>query len=195
MTPGPATQTRRLFIAVMVPTCPGIERFRDDLAALGRAVRPVPAGALHLTLEFLGDVRQDSTATVIEAMDEAASLGRGGRMQVHGVGTFPPRGAPRVVWLGVREAEPIRLTVELLRAALDDRSFGGDRRPWSAHLTVARIRGPAPPGLSELLSAHRDTAWTSHRADRFHLIASTLTPAGPTYQVVHSSHLTAGKGK
>jgi len=178
---------RRLFIAIPVPPCPAIEQFRRELDSLGRSVRPAPPGNLHLTLEFLGDVQIDSIPLVVEAMDQAGSTGAPATIEVRGVGTFPPKGSPRVVWLGVENSQPLGQTVDHLRQALDQRNFGGDRRPWSAHLTLARVRGRPPQGLATLLDPHRRTHWTDHPATAMHLLASTLTPAGPVYETLHTS--------
>jgi 2'-5' RNA ligase len=111
-------QRHRLFIAVD-PT-------PEEAARAGRiAARLRDAGIeaawanpaqLHLTLHFLGDAGDDSDLhRICIAMDEAAATVPAFRIAFGGVGVFPDRRRPRVVWLGVRTgAEYDRLHVSRL---------------------------------------------------------------------------------
>src|SRR5436190_9797038 len=122
----------------------------------GGSLRLVRADHVHLTLVFLGEVDEAVAQSVVAAMSEPFSLAPFA-LSIGGAGVFPPRGAPRVLWLGVLDgtAEAIalqRLVVDRLAP------FGIEReaRPFRPHLTLARwreSRGAQRPRLSEHAAA------------------------------------------
>jgi 2'-5' RNA ligase len=75
-------------------------------AAAGRpahpvAIRPVAQANFHLTLSFLGEVSADRLPAIRHAVSITTARRRRPAFVVRGVGTFPGRGTPRVVWAGV----------------------------------------------------------------------------------------------
>src|SRR5688572_4685038 len=95
----------RLFVALPVPSSPAYAEVTREVVATAPSARPVPDGAWHVTLRFLGEVLDP--APVAAALD-AACRGRPALpCVVEGVGTFPDTGFPpgkkaRVAWAGVR---------------------------------------------------------------------------------------------
>lgn len=102
-------------------------------------LRWTPPANWHLTLRFLGNVPESRCAEVAGALGAVAfapvplALGR--------IGTFPARGEPRVLWLGLARgtAECARLA-EAVDAALAPLGFPREARPFVPHLTLARVR-------------------------------------------------------
>src|SRR5919202_2493913 len=145
-----AGATRRLFIAVMLPTA-----VQDRLAGLigmldaHRAIlRPTRPEGLHFTLRFLGNMTAAQEQQIMEAVATAVDGVSAFPLAIGGFGAFPNTRRPRVVWLGLREgAAPLiamqrRVEEELLRRALVP-----DGEDFTPHLTLARVRpeaGPAP---------------------------------------------------
>lgn len=155
--------------------------WRDLLVDGRRDVRPVPAGALHVTLVFLA--WQDESAA--DRIAEAA------------FGALPPAPAPRLAATAVRPLPPrnarlFALDLEdeggragaLQKAASDALEAGGwyrpEKRPFWPHITLARVkRGErrvaplpdAPPPPSEPFDASAVT-----------LYRSTLRPQGAIYE-------------
>ncbi|MGE3174433.1 MAG: RNA 2',3'-cyclic phosphodiesterase [Planctomycetota bacterium] len=132
----------RAFVALELP-----DEVRRAGAALGArlaevaAVRPVPEGQLHLTLKFLGDIDERQGVQLGSAL--AAETWPSMRLQLRGLGQFPPRGAPHVVWAGV-EGDLQRLSevagrVETLASAV---GVPAETRPFRAHVTLGRCRSP-----------------------------------------------------
>src|SRR5690606_2402363 len=138
---GPITGARS-FVAVVLP-----ERVRDALARAplprsggGAIVKPVSVPNLHLTLKFLGEVPEALLPPLSEALAEASSRVEPFEIEVAGMGVFPPRGAPRVVWAGVRDRDPRGNGLERLRvlAARVDAAAAAaevpvDDRPFHPH--------------------------------------------------------------
>jgi 2'-5' RNA ligase len=156
----------RLFVAV--PLSPDataavaeiVERIRADEPE-GRGVRWVRLDGLHLTLRFLGPTPEARVADLAAAVEDVARDGRPFTITVRGAGSFPPTGRPRTIWLDIRDGVE---GLEGLAARLDDRladvGWERDRRPFRAHLTLARADGvrAGPATVAALTAAAADLA-------------------------------------
>ncbi|HSD28708.1 MAG TPA: RNA 2',3'-cyclic phosphodiesterase [Vicinamibacteria bacterium] len=167
----------RAFIAVELDA-----RLREAIAELQARLRPrlgpirlVRPEGIHLTLRFLGSTTPEQIETMRPLLAAAASACPPAEMPVTGLGTFPERGSPRVLWLGL-EAPPCihDLQRACTRAALEA-GFEKEDRPFKAHLTLGRWRhrGPRP----ELPPA--DLGAT--RLETLVLFQSQLRPGGAVY--------------
>jgi 2'-5' RNA ligase len=137
----------RLFVAVPLSeparaaVADVVERIRAGEPE-GRGVRWVRLDGLHITLRFLGPTAESRVADVAAAVAEAATGVEPFAIRIAGADAFPPVGRPRTLWLdldrGVDE-------LANLAARLDDALAGGgwerERRPFRAHLTLARADG------------------------------------------------------
>ena len=137
----------------------------------------------HLTLRFLGEVDESRVADIVRAMRTGAR----GTFEMRGGsgGFFPPRGAPRVVWLGFdRGAAECGAYFGALDQALAGAGFAAETRPFSPHVTVARVkeavRGDDWAGLAAGLT--RD--WPPFGVGAAVLWQSVLRPSGPEYRRV-----------
>jgi 2'-5' RNA ligase len=70
----------------------------QSLNRFDRMVRWVKRDQMHLTLVFLGEVRDDRVPAVCDAVKRAADRSEPFEMAVTGSGCFPPAGRVRVVW-------------------------------------------------------------------------------------------------
>src|SRR2546425_12216746 len=59
---------------------------------------------LHLTIKFLGDIAPERVADLSHAAARAASGMDPFTLAAEGCGAFPPRGEPRVLWIGIEDA-------------------------------------------------------------------------------------------
>jgi RNA 2',3'-cyclic 3'-phosphodiesterase len=138
--PAPLSPVERLFVAV--PLLP------EARAAIGAALprplpgRPVPPENWHLTLHFLGDLPAVERDRLVRALD-GVRPGAPFPLRLEGFGAFPRPSRARVLWLGAGEGRE-RL-IDLRRRVLDAvRAAGleGDAKPYTPHLTLARIDPP-----------------------------------------------------
>jgi 2'-5' RNA ligase len=142
--PSPAGKTQRLFFALW-PGEPLRRALSERVAALvppgtGRAQRP---DQLHLTLEFMGSVPADR----LPAIREAAAEVRAEPFEVV-LDALEYWRRPQVLCLAARDVPPaLAGLVQALRAGLAARGFETERRPYRAHLTLARKVG-RPPDLA-----------------------------------------------
>lgn len=179
----------RLFFAVELPV--EIREAAAEHAARLRREFPDAraswprAESLHLTLKFLGEVE----AIRVDALHHAATTAAAGlapfALTIEAAGTFPPRGAARVLWLGVRDDSgqlsrlQFRLDKECAHAG-----FPRESKPFRPHLTLARLRADHREeivrGLSE---AHRRASFgpLAFQVSDFVLMRSELGPGGSRY--------------
>ena len=122
-------------------------RFREAIGQLQARLQPRLAGlrlvrpeGVHLTLRFLGPTRPEQVKALEPRLAAAARACPPLEARVGGVGTFPDRRSPRVLWVSV-ELPPQALDLQRAceRAALDA-GFEREQRPFRAHLTLGRWR-------------------------------------------------------
>jgi 2'-5' RNA ligase len=105
-------------------------------------VRWIPEAQLHFTLKFLGDV-EEGRVDAARAATRRAARGEPFRLALEGLGAFPPRGGARVLWAGCGEgAAALSALAARVEEAFAAEGFPRDERPFSPHLTLARVKDP-----------------------------------------------------
>jgi 2'-5' RNA ligase len=142
---------------------------------------------MHLTLHFLGNVEDAFEQRLRETLSAPVAVAPFD-VTFDGLGMFPERGSPRVLWLAVRDGlESLRQIEKLMVDALRvEREHEG---PFTPHLTLARFRDRVT--RSTLTGITRIPAFAGpSRIDRVTLYESRLSPAGPTYVRLAEAPLT-----
>lgn len=171
----------RAFISIPVPDTAPLEPLIDGLSGV-RGVRTSPLSQLHITLCFIGDVDESKVSEIEDCVRKAADGIGPFRVSVTGVGAFPKRDRPSVIWVG---AEPERTLTELstrIGANLDAAGIGRDRKPFKSHITIARCRSPA--NLSEFFSHHDKEEVLSFECEAVLVMRSQLGPGGAKHTVL-----------
>ena len=180
----------RTFVAIeLTPALlDALEGVQDRLrqGAGGEAGRWVRKEGIHLTLKFLGDVPEENLGGVYEAVVRACTGREPFTPAATGVGCFPNSRRPRVVWVGIRDDTG---HLESLQRRVDDElshlGFPKERRAFSPHLTLARVRRGATRRKVEALG--RSVAkecigeLARMRVDAVSVIKSDLRPEGAIY--------------
>jgi 2'-5' RNA ligase len=99
-----------------------------------------PAGNLHLTLAFLGEIGEGAVEAAGVAVHAAAAERQGWTIHWSGAGAFPSAARPRVLWMGVEGGEALVDTHRALSAVLVASGLPVEDRPYRPHLTLARVR-------------------------------------------------------
>ena len=168
----------RLFVAAALPP-PLLDALRD-LQADRDGFRWVPPGRMHLTLRFIGDVEE----TQAQRLEEALRALTAPAFELHPerLGVFPSRRKPRVLWVGL-QPEPLLAD---LHAAIDRilvrKDVAPDPRPFSPHITLARLRRVDPREVRAFINAHRDLDLPSFAVRHAHLYESELHPDGARHR-------------
>jgi 2'-5' RNA ligase len=187
----------RLFVGVELD-----ERIKDAVAAIGESLRSdlgqrvnarwVPAANLHITLWFLGEVHasrvDDTLAAFNRPFDEAAF-----DIRLSGLGAFPPSGPPRVLWLGLTTgADSLSRVHAELGTRLESIGYEAERRAYSAHLTIARVKdvakGFSGREIRSILQARAADAGRC-RVENVTLFRSRVSSKGATYEALQRVRL------
>jgi RNA 2',3'-cyclic 3'-phosphodiesterase len=187
-------KTLRTFVAVEI-TLSIRARAGELIAALACTpadVKWVEPHNLHLTLKFLGDVREQEIVRVCQAMARGAAETKPFEFDVRGAGAFPNAARPRTVWLGSGNGgEPMVMLHDRVEAALAKLGYREEHRRFQPHLTIGRVRG-AGAGIAELgnlLQQQADFSAGRMTVGKVTLFASTLTSDGPIYDVLGTAPL------
>ena len=183
----------RAFLAVQLPeaarACTGqaIEILRGVTPGGMRWTAPE---SQHLTLKFLGEIPEDRVDALVERANAKLAGLAPVELALGGFGAFPSAREARVLWLGVsRGAGALAKLARQLDSAARVVGAERERRPFSAHLTLGRLREPARVEI-ERLAAPESVAWT---ATEVVLYESRLAPDGARH--VPLAHLALGAGR
>jgi 2'-5' RNA ligase len=183
----------RAFVAVDLD--PGIKTALEALVRRLKAchadVRWADAGGMHLTLKFLGWIDESQVARIEGLLSDVARRHAAFPLRLEGTGAFPADRDPRVLWAGVA-AEPGLLALqEDLDAALEADGFEREKRAFTPHLTLGRVKGP--DGLARAmaeLDKHRGDVFGAMTVRKLVLIESLLRPEGAEYRIAYEAGLT-----
>ncbi|MEM7022032.1 MAG: RNA 2',3'-cyclic phosphodiesterase [Pseudomonadota bacterium] len=179
----------RLFVALDLPE--EVKHSLEPLASGLGDVRWLDADQQHLTLRFLGQLDNGTSQEVAEAL--ALVTGVPLELRLQGIGHFPLRGEPRVLWVGVEKSDELMRLKRRIDRALEDFGLEPEARKFSPHVTIARIRGPlSPDRIASYLMRHNLYKSTPFAVSDFHLFSSWLRPEGADYQIEASYELVPG---
>jgi 2'-5' RNA ligase len=187
----------RCFIAIELP-----DRIKDGLRQLESSLRTndpsrgrwVDPGGIHLTLKFLGNVEINKVASITGKMNEAAQATHPFRLGIHGLGAFPNLRKVQVVWVGIKgDLERLQTLQKALEAGMAEIGFPAENRPFTPHLTLARLRETATieqrQALGEYISELRIETDLMFEVNSFSLMRSQLTRDGAVYSQLASIDL------
>ena len=169
---------KRLFVAIDLPEF--TKQFLVDLDPKIRGVRWIDAEQMHLTLGFFGDVPGNVDVALREKLSAIEFLGF--FLPITGVGTFPSKGPPKIIWIGVGRGHPHLFQVhKRVQEAALAAGIEPELRPWHPHITIARCRDVAPQSIRKFLQSNLDLDAGMIRVEAFYLYSSKLTPGGPIH--------------
>jgi len=186
----------RAFIAVEIPSeiqqkiHRETENFRRGINSL---VRWVPPPNMHLTLKFLGDVSPNSVEFLVQMLRNEADHVQNFEIHLAGLGAFPNLKRPRVLYIGIQAPAALDALARGIESASRRLGYEAEERPFSAHLTLGRVRQSVTPAEQQQIrraieSTQVDLLGTA-RVDSVHLFKSDLNPGGSVYTRLYSAPL------
>jgi RNA 2',3'-cyclic 3'-phosphodiesterase len=161
--------------------------------AIGDSVRWVPVKNIHLTLKFLGDVSPTNVDILAQMLRAEADSCPQFEFTVGGLGSFPDPKRVRVLWVGIQapaELEALRHGIESAAVRL---GYEPDLRPFSAHLTIGRVRDTASAAdlqrIRKTVEEIKIDSLGTARVNSVHLYKSDLKPNGSVYTRMFSAPL------
>ena len=184
----------RSFIAIELPREVKLElaRWQNRLKAGSRApVKWVDPDIIHLTLKFLGNITPDIAGKITAALEEACRSVHPFHLRINEPGVFPNARRVQVVWVGmtgdVARLSQLQKNIDFGLAPL---GFKAETRPFTPHLTLARVRDQATPderqNLGQLITGIPLEISGNINVNSVHLMRSQLTREGPVYSRISS---------
>jgi len=140
-----------------------------------------PPANLHVTTRFIGEWPE---ARLPELRASLAELPDHPPISIHvrNLGYFPNARAPRVFWAGIEASPDLAALASEIDAVLASLGLPPEGRPFSPHLTLARIKDRVPlDALRQAVAALPSLEFGSFAADRSFLYLSRPGPAGSVY--------------
>ncbi|MFC1827036.1 RNA 2',3'-cyclic phosphodiesterase [Thermodesulfobacteriota bacterium] len=169
----------RLFIAVDLP-----DTIKENLETMFFGIpgaRWVALDQLHLTVRFIGDVDGTLFHDIKNILEEVNIPPFD--LQLKGVGHFPPRGAPRVLWVGLDKSELLQLLRNKIETTLLKIGLKHEKRKFSPHITLARLKNTHLQKVANFLSGNGLFSQEPFQVDDFKLYSSILTRKGAIHRV------------
>jgi 2'-5' RNA ligase len=169
----------RLFVAIDLPA-----DIKEKLLAIGGGIqgaRWLTAEQIHLTLKFVGEVDGGVFEDILDALKEVSS--EPFELTLKGVGHFPPRRNPEVLWVGVAKNERLVQLRNRIESTLARIGLAREQRKFAPHVAIARLRDPHIDRVARFLSENSLLEISAFPVTEFTLFSSVLASEGAQHQI------------
>jgi len=187
----------RAFIAVSLP--PMLQSQLDIISRQLREVLPavpvrwVPVKNIHLTLKFLGNIREENLGALKDSLNAEASRHNSFEFGLGLLGAFPNINQPRVIWVGVTAAKELKELARGIENQAKSLGYPAEERPFSPHLTLGRVGRQVSNQeirrIADAVQTLKIEAAGTTRVSEIHLYRSDLNPVGAVYTRLYSASL------
>ena len=164
------------------------QQLKCELNLSGKEVKWVRPDQIHLTLKFLGEVRDSAITQVCNVITRTAAGYEGFDLRIQGLGVF---GRPaRVVWAGCEPPSELINLQATMENEFEKIGWDKERRPFAGHLTICRVKSAAAGRkLAGAVEAYADEFIGTVSVDQLCLYESQLSRTGPEYNAVCTAPL------
>ena len=161
-----------------------VDSIGSSLASLGADLKIVERENIHLTMKFLGDVNSAKLSEVKDALNGVRF--REFPLEIKGIGAFPNLKRMNVIWIGIGEGwSLVEAIFEQTEALLHSLGFSRETRPFSPHITIARVRsGRKRDEVANFLGHISNEVLGTFEVKYLRLKRSVLSPSGPKYSTL-----------
>ncbi len=169
----------RTFVAVEISNNDIINSIKKFQSEININAKPVEPKNCHFTLQFLGEISEEISQKIIQALHkiEFSSFS----VNLKGVGVFPKPKFPRVIWIGTDDNGG-NMLIQLskkVEKVLEPLGFFSDK-PFKPHITVFRIKKKIGD-ITKELDRQKTIDFGIQEVTNIKLKKSELTPNGPIY--------------
>jgi 2'-5' RNA ligase len=176
----------RLFVAIQLPEQieMKLEEFQHQLKPFARDAKWVNPLGIHLTIKFLGEVKEEKLPEIHQALDECSQEFGPIKIDLSGCGYFPNERRPAVFWVGVI-ADSLKPLQQSMEEKFAMQGFEKENREFNPHLTLARFRDPhGRLPLVHESNRQKNSKFGDFIASEFHLFRSVLKRSGAEYTIL-----------
>ncbi|MGI6576397.1 MAG: RNA 2',3'-cyclic phosphodiesterase [bacterium] len=173
----------RLFWGIALP-----DDIKKRLLALkkdfppGLNIKWVEADNLHVTLYFAGLQPEATIQKLRDCTRRVAAQMPPFKLTIKGVGKFPPRSNPRVIWAGITNGcLQLQKIHTLLKSEMEAGAYTDASGNYAPHVTLGRVRSYAAIALDDFLQQKKSMFFGDFSVTAIALYNSVLTPKGPIY--------------
>ncbi len=171
------------------------KQMRAELSGPSVKVTWVPPANIHQTIKFLGPIDPALVDALRKTLVEVASGLEPFSVRAKGFGAFPSPKAPRVLWVGLDDPSGgLAGLFGRVEDALFSLGFPKEKRPFSPHLTLGRVRR-GQLDVTAQVEATADTEFGTSKIDEILLYESRLLRTGAEYVVLARAGLGAAAGE
>src|SRR5574341_632187 len=174
----------RTFIAIELPQefTSQIDQLQSVLKKTKADVSWVKPENVHITLKFLGEVKEEKIDEVYQATEKSINGIKAFKVNLQGLGGFPNLRRPRVIWIGVEKGKEVLAEIyPKVEEEFFKIGFPKENRGFTPHLTIGRVK--SPKNLDSLAGEINRTAFQTEEFEIKEVVVmkSTLLPTGAVY--------------
>jgi len=182
----PYTPTIRSFVAIPLPEAvkEQIADWMKPLRLQAPDIRWVRPESLHLTIKFLGSVKEERFEREFFPEFSQSLVSKPLSLTLDHQGQFPHQGSPKILWLGLSgEVDLLQGLAAKTEKFFEGHGFAPENRPFAPHITIARIK--EKPSI-DFMKLWADTLpLTVHFvADSLAFYSSEAGVGGSIYQII-----------
>lgn len=167
----------------------GLRAGQDIIRQTGVAASFPRISSVHLTLKFLGDITREQVSLVEEKLEERVSDFEPFTLQIRGLGAFPSLVNPRIVWAGTESEERVVSLQSSVEIAMGEIGFAAERRKFSPHITLARIKSARNTDLlATAIQEKKYLTMGNSPVRAIRLYQSILNPGGAVHKILAEIH-------
>ena len=137
---------------------------------------------MHLTLRFIGDCDGRQYNDICDILNKVTI--NTFSLSMEGVGYFPLRGKPRILWVGLKTSPQLLALRKSIDITMSNIGIPLERKKFHPHITVARIKEKTPPtAIIPFLSQNNLFNTEGSMVEEFHLYSSILRKEGVLHQI------------
>lgn len=183
---------KRYFLAIIPPADLRQKIYQTSQSAIVKSnnFRQIAFENLHITLIFFGATERFEEIKEIarQVLGEICTI----NITLKGLGLFPNKRQPKTIWIGIEDSESLRKTNLSLYRKFSSAGFTLDDRPYSAHLSLVRIKkyGKQSRNLArEIVEKNRKLCMGTFSIGEIYLMESILKENGPEYKIIDTFKL------
>ena len=180
---------KRIFAAVKIiarkPLSDLIQNMKKEMAF--HRINWVQPENIHITLKFFGETHENEIPGISKLLSEAASTLSPFTLQLFDTGIFGSHYNPKVIWVGINQAEPLIELANNIKEGLKTVGILPDRQNFVPHLTLGRIKMISDKKLfHKTMDKYRNVKLYDCTIDKLILYESILKREGPEYHALET---------